>query len=171
MKYLRTTILILGLINLDSFLDRTFAQSGGSFEIKQSVVAAGGKGAAGGAFSVDGTMGQTVAGNNVSGAPFAVTSGFWNFALSPTAAGVSVSGRVLTANGNGLRNAVITLTNQQGTSRSMLTSSFGYYRFDDVQAGETYIISVLSKRYRFAPRIVSVADEITEFILVAEAEP
>ncbi len=87
---------------------------------------------------------------------------------TPTAASASVSGRVLTANGNGLRNAVVRLTGQQGATQSVRSSSFGYYRFDDVQAGETYIISVSSKRYRFISQIISVADEITELNLVAE---
>ena len=31
----------------------------------------------------------------------------------------------------------------------MLTGSFGYYRFEDVAAGETYIITAVSKRFTF----------------------
>ncbi len=90
--------------------------------------------------------------------------------LAPTAAGVSVSGRVLTADGRGVRNAVVSLTDQRGATRSVRTGPFGYYRFDDVQVGEAYVIGVTSKRYRFAPQFVSVTDELTELNLVAEGE-
>jgi hypothetical protein len=90
---------------------------------------------------------------------------------APTAAGVSVSGRVMTVNGIGLRNVTVKLADQHGASRSAITSAFGYYRFDDVQVGATYIISASSKQYRFAPQIISVADEITELNLVPEVEP
>lgn len=84
----------------------------------------------------------------------------------PTAAGVSVSGRVTTPNGNGLTGAVVTLTDGQGVSRSATTASFGYFRFDDVPAGENYIVAVRSKRYVFAPRLISLSDEITDLDFV-----
>jgi len=48
------------------------------------------------------------------------------------------------------------------------TSSFGYYRFDDVLAGETYIVSVTSKRYSFAPQVVSVFEELTDLDFTPE---
>ena len=40
----------------------THAQSGGAFEIKKSVFSAGGGRATGGAFALDGTAGQSIAG-------------------------------------------------------------------------------------------------------------
>ena len=87
----------------------------------------------------------------------------------PTAANVSVSGRVLTANGNGIRNAIVVLTNAQGESRSARTGSFGYYRFSDVQAGETYVISVNSKQFQFSPRTINVSDELTDVDFVSDS--
>lgn len=87
--------------------------------------------------------------------------------IEPTAANVSVSGRVLTADGRGLRNAVVTITDSNGNIRSYKTTSFGYYRFDEIEAGETYVIRVLSKQFTFDPRIISVNDEITELNLIA----
>ena len=44
------------------------AQSGGSFEIKKSVIAGGGGRASGGNFAVDGTVGEAVAGGPATGA-------------------------------------------------------------------------------------------------------
>ena len=79
------------------------AQTGGTFEITQSVIAGGGQPLAGGAFSIDGTTGQAIAGDELSNEPFVVTSGFWNYSPLPvTAANATVSGRVLTNSGEGI---------------------------------------------------------------------
>lgn len=86
--------------------------------------------------------------------------------LAPTAANVNVSGRVMTANGSGLRNAIVSITNSNGVARTVVTSSFGYFNFDDIAAGETYVVSVASKRYNFAPRTVTVSDAITDLDIV-----
>jgi len=67
----------------------------------------------------------------------------------PTAATVSVSGRVITPQGRGIRNVVITMTNSQGNIRTATTTSFGYYRFGDVEAGEMYIFAARGKRFSF----------------------
>lgn len=91
-----------------------------------------------------------------------VDIGAFESQLSPTAANVSVSGRVLTADGSGLINATVILTDTLGNSRTAVTTSFGYYRFDEVRAGETYILSVASKRYQFNPQAVNVLEEINE---------
>ena len=83
-----------------------------------------------------------------------------------TAAGVEVSGRVTTPDGRGLRNAAVSLTDASGVVRSVTTGSFGYYRFDNVEAGRTYIVTVNSRRYRFASRAVQVMDTLAEFNFV-----
>jgi hypothetical protein len=82
-------------------------------------------------------------------------------ALTTTSALVSVGGRV-TVNGRGLLNAAVYMTDQQGNLRISSTSSFGYYHFDNIEVGHTYTISVVSKRYPFNPRVVSVMDELTD---------
>ena len=90
---------------------------------------------------------------------------------APTAASVSVSGRVTTPDGRGLRNAVVTMADSQGTTRSARTSSFGNFRFDNVAAGGTYILTVQAKLYQFQPRVVSVVDEMTGVDFVAVSGP
>lgn len=89
-------------------------------------------------------------------------------AAVPSAASVSVSGRVLTPDGRALSNAIVQLTDGSGNVRSSISSPFGYYRFEDVEAGSTYILGVASKRYGFAPRVVHVLDEIIDLDLIAE---
>lgn len=89
--------------------------------------------------------------------------------LIPSAANVSVSGRVLSANGNGIRNVIVTLSSPNGSVTTARTSSFGYFRFDEIAVGETYVISVNSKRYTFDPssQILSVNEELTDVNFVA----
>lgn len=143
------------------------AQSGGIFTITQSVVASGGQAANGGAVSLEGTIGQPLAGKSSTNGQFSSQSGFWQAIFAPTAAGVSVGGRV-TVGVNGLSRALVTVTDMNGATRSMLTSSFGFFRFDDVEAGSTYVISVNHKRYVFAPQVVNIGEDLTEVNFATE---
>ncbi len=85
---------------------------------------------------------------------------------APTAASVSISGRVLVAGGRGLSNALIYLTDQSGETRIARTSAFGYYHFDDLAAGQTVIMSVVSKHYQFTPQVVNVTENLSELNFV-----
>ena len=84
-----------------------------------------------------------------------VITGGWGIELIGSAvSGITVSGRVLTPDGRSLRNAVVSLIDSLGVRRIATTSSFGVYSFDNVRAGETYTMTVASKRYRFTPQIL-----------------
>jgi hypothetical protein len=149
------------------------AQTGGDFTITQSVVASGGgQNSAGGFFTVDGTIGQPIAGGALRNPPFTITSGFWNFSplLAPTAANVSVGGRITTSGGSGVRNVRVTLTAPDGQTRTAQTGSFGYYRFEAVPVGETYIISVISRRFTFSQptQVVAVLDAVADINFIAD---
>jgi len=72
----------------------------------------------------------------------------------------TISSRVTTPTGIGLRNAHVTLISSQGVSRSTTTSSFGVFSFSGVANGDTYTISISSKRYRFAPRITRILTDL-----------
>ncbi len=85
----------------------------------------------------------------------------------PTAAPVSLSGRVTTANGRALRNAEVILITSDGTVRSARTGSFGYFELNDISSGQTVVVSVESKRYSFAPRTISLQDNATGIDFVA----
>jgi hypothetical protein len=144
--------------------------SGGSFKLEQTVIAGGGSNSTGGSFTVAGTIGQAAAGIRPGASGFNLQNGFWTAApLAPTAAMVSISGRVVTAAGSGIRNVQVTLMDGSGASRTILTGSFGYYRFDQITAGQTVILSVQAKRFIFAqPTLVlNVAEEMSEIDFVA----
>lgn len=88
--------------------------------------------------------------------------------LPPSAASVSIGGRVLTDFGRGVAKARVSLTDSNGETRTTLTNPFGYYWFEEVAAGETYVFSVSHKRYSFAPQVLSVTEEISDLNFTAE---
>jgi uncharacterized protein YjiK len=97
--------------------------------------------------------------------PTTYTSG--NIQVGSTAADVPISGRILTPDGRGLRNAQVWMIDPAGVTRTATTSSFGHYRFENVESGSTLVIGVNSKRYRFLTRILQVVDSIENMDFVA----
>jgi hypothetical protein len=101
-------------------------------------------------------------------------SGGWCLTiLPPTAAGVSISGRVTTAEGNGIRNARVVVTgNSLPEPRVVTTGSFGIFSVDGLTAGETYVVTVNSQRYTFsAPsRVYSLVDNVVDADFVANEQ-
>jgi hypothetical protein len=89
-----------------------------------------------------------------------------------TAARVSISGRVL-ANRRALRNARVVLTDQYGASRTVTTGSFGHFMFEGIDAGQTVVIRVVSRRYQFNAQVMVVVDNLTdlEFNAIEEQRP
>ncbi len=105
--------------------------------------------------------------DSVGGGATAVTGWCVTFAI-PTAAGVSVSGRVRSADGRGIRNATVMITNSQGISRRVMTTAFGGYQFDDLEVGQTYVVTVMSRRYQFTPRVLTITEDLSDVDFVAE---
>ena len=107
--------------------------------------------------------------NGMFTSPAAITgcvNGGWQIQFIPTtAASVGISGRVTTANGNGIRNAKVVITgNSLVQPRIATTGSFGYYTFDGLETGETYVLTVNSKRYTFSmpSRVISLVDNVID---------
>ena len=85
-----------------------------------------------------------------------------------SAASVSVAGRVSTADGAGMRGAFVTLIDANGVSIRTMTNAFGYYSFAGVQSGAAYVATVESRRFRFAARLLSVTDALTDLDFVPQ---
>ena len=96
-----------------------------------------------------------------------VDIGAFEVQVAPTAATVSVSGRV-TARGRGISNAVVHLTSQSGEIQTAKTNRLGYYTFTELAAGETYIFNVFSKRYQFNPQVVNLTEDLDELNFTAQ---
>lgn len=74
---------------------------------------------------------------------------------------VTVSGRTLTQTGQPIRMMEVALTSSNGVTRYAYTSSLGYFQFDNVMAGQTYDLSVSSKRYTFPGITVGVEEAMS----------
>ena len=98
---------------------------------------------------------------DINNADFAITA--------PTAAAVTLNGRVVTSTGRGIRNVRVQMTDANGIIRTATTSTFGYYRFDDVEVGETYILTARAKTYSFPEptQVVSVSENAAEVNFIA----
>lgn len=175
MRNIPNKILMSTILSLSMMASGAAAQvsSGGVYTLNQTAIAGGGGTSGdspGSNYRVEGTAGQSTAGTVAGAGPYAVRNGFWiPNSLSPTVASVTVTGRVLTADGRGIRGAMLALTDQNGNVRQSTSSTFGYYRFIDVSAGETYVLSIRAKRFQFGQPVVvlSVVDELTGMDFVA----
>lgn len=88
--------------------------------------------------------------------------------LAPTAANVSIHGRVLATDGRAISRAMLTLVEPSGNVRTTLTNPFGYYRFTELPAGATYVLSISHKTYEFNPPsfVINLNDEINDFVIL-----
>lgn len=110
-------------------------------------------------------MNLTASGANLTSISFCFDQG-----LIPSAADVSISGRVLTASGRAVGGALITVTDAStGETFTALTSPFGYYTVEGLQAGGFYIATVAKKGVKFADntRAVSLTDSLADMDFVA----
>lgn len=89
--------------------------------------------------------------------------------LAPTAAEGGVSGRVLTSEGAGLRNATVIITDPSGAQRTALTGAFGYFSIEGLATGVSYTVTVRSKTYQFAPRLIFLDDDIANLELIGQS--
>ena len=101
---------------------------------------------------------------------FSSTSVVARIAPPPSAANVSIDGRVMLQAGNGIRNVRVALIQADGTLLVTKTSSFGYYRFEDIPAGQNVVVSLAAKLYTFTPstRVVTLNEDLTDFDWVSD---
>jgi len=80
----------------------------------------------------------------------------------PTAASASISGRVTTAHGTGIKGVIVTVQGMSGTSRVAYTNTLGYYRIEGLAAGEMFVVSVNARRQEFAAptQVVNLFDSV-----------
>lgn len=91
--------------------------------------------------------------------------------LVPTAATATISGRVKTFAGRGIANVMVLVQSAEGEAlTSALTNSFGYFTLHGLPVGETYIVAVKTRRYRFGnpSQLVSLQDNIVGMEFIAD---
>lgn len=85
----------------------------------------------------------------------------------PTAAGVTVSGRLSVPGSRaGLVNAMVLLTDSHGVTRTVNSGKGGIFVFEDVEVGQSYTLTVKSRLYNFDPQVVTVNDSISDIFMV-----
>lgn len=86
-----------------------------------------------------------------------------------TAAGATVEGRVLTSRGKAVAGAKLILTDAQGNTRSVLSARNGSFVFADVEVGQTYILDINSRGYRFnePTRVLTVNENLAGIDFIA----
>ncbi len=81
-----------------------------------------------------------------------VTCTFTSQELDPTAAPVSISGRITDTKGRGVGNIRLKVQDPvTGQTSFATTSSFGYYTVENLEVLRLYVITAMSKRYTFTP--------------------
>ena len=84
---------------------------------------------------------------------------------------ITLSGRILTSGGNGIRNGLVTISGGNLSSPiTVQTGSFGYFNFSGLQSGATYTVTVATKRYVIAQpsRMVTTNANVNNFDFVAD---
>lgn len=95
-------------------------------------------------------------------------NGLATVSLSPTAAGASVSGSVVSVGGRPVAKVRVSLTDGMDVVRYAITNAFGFYAFEDVPTGSVYVVNARSKGYTFPPRVITLLDDLAGLDLVAE---
>lgn len=83
----------------------------------------------------------------------------------------SISGRVMTSDGHGIRNAKVVITGNSLIEPLVATTgSFGYYSFENLETNQTYVVTVNSRRYTFSTpsRVISLVGNVTDADFIAE---
>jgi hypothetical protein len=86
----------------------------------------------------------------------------------PTAAGITITGRLLTSVSQPVALGRVTLTDVNGLPRTVVTNGFGYFSFTEVAAGQTFVISVVARQFTFSPRVITTDNDITDLDLIAD---
>ena len=85
--------------------------------------------------------------------------------IGPTAAPGTIQGRAIRGNGRGVKHAVVMLTGG-GLEETIYatTNQFGYYQFQDIGVGQSYILQITSRRHRFQSptRVINLEDSLTD---------
>lgn len=87
--------------------------------------------------------------------------------FSSTAASGSVSGKVLSPEHRAVANALVSVTGSTGEVLSARTNPFGYFTLPNVPLGSTYIVNVQSKRYIFAPTVLTMNEDVVGLTIIS----
>ena len=95
--------------------------------------------------------------------------GVWWAKVNQLSTLVTISGRVINAQGRGVRNAVVRLTNPDTTFRTVVSGPLGQFSFANTATGQTYGLTATGRRFSFGTQNVSpTSGDVTGLTIVAQ---
>ena len=146
-----------GLIKVVVFGPNPLAGNGRLLNLKFNVI---------GEVDSESTLTWETFGINEGGINFEVMNG--RVAVRAASNDAAIAGRVLSAAGQPVGGATVTLVDTNGQTRTARTSSLGNFRFAELTVGQTYTVSASAKRYTFASQTVSVTGDAVTLDLISE---
>jgi hypothetical protein len=102
-------------------------------------------------------------------APNTKTESFSLIVVAPSAAPANVSGRLISTSARGLANANVSIRNlSTGEIKQTRSNQRGYFKFLDMEVGNTYVIEVQSKRFVFNNYTFTLNEDLTDLVLTAQ---
>lgn len=87
------------------------------------------------------------------------------------AANASVSGRLVTPSGKAVANAqVMVINTTTGSIKTVTSSSFGYFKVEELPVGNLYVLQVVSREYQFPIQNFTLNEDIAEWEIQADGE-
>lgn len=82
--------------------------------------------------------------------------------LAPSAALASIEGFVRNSSGKSIHKALVTLTDSQGNTQTVISDWYGRYRFTNINVGETYVLSISYRNLQFqeSTRVITVTEDM-----------
>ncbi|MBX3296003.1 MAG: carboxypeptidase regulatory-like domain-containing protein [Acidobacteria bacterium] len=97
-----------------------------------------------------------------------VSSSNFTMSLAPSSSAAIIAGRVLDREGQSVRGAVVTAIDPDGTVFSAVSNSFGYYRIEELTAGQSYVLSARAKSLNVSGRVVTTENDLNVIDLIEE---
>jgi uncharacterized delta-60 repeat protein len=101
------------------------------------------------------------------------TFGLARYEGTLVAENATIGGRISTASGRAIRNVTLQISGGNLTQPKIArTNSFGYYRFQDLEVGQIYVVSIAAKRYTFAnpSRVITLNENLDGEDFVSEGK-
>lgn len=85
---------------------------------------------------------------------------YQDVSLGTTAATAMIAGRVQVNTGKFRGTVLVTVLNTRTLeTQAVFTNRLGYYQFDDLQVGDTYVVTIRSKGYIFTPQTFTLIED------------
>ena len=104
-----------------------------------------------------------------SGVPFGRTLANHDPIFFKMSLAADISGRVISGEGRGVRNATVTVTAADGTVSTTRTGQRGDYHFTQLPMGPDQVVRVVSRRFTFTQRTLNVGGDLANVNFVASA--